>query len=253
MGTRVSGVYIAKNEEEFLPYSIRSILGSVDEVIVLDNDSTDATVESVISIPKVTVYHSNAGNFADLWNTALSKATGDWVLLSAADEVYYEDFAAAIPGLIEIPGADGYWVWYYHLMRSFYYMQNESEFDPPYRRIPLFRRTPDLHVEGAVHEKMVGLGPNIIDSGFHFAHYGYTKPCVEILKRWRLYARLEGKDDGYEGIDAEHLLDDRPIRPFRRPHPVVIQDHIERTARKRAASGERLFIPAPADPEETLC
>ncbi|MBC7239947.1 MAG: glycosyltransferase, partial [Chloroflexi bacterium] len=41
------------NEEEFLPYSIRSIYNVVDEIVVVDNGSTDRTLEVARSFAKV--------------------------------------------------------------------------------------------------------------------------------------------------------------------------------------------------------
>ena len=246
----VSAIYVVKNEEEYLPFSVRSVCDAVGEVIIVDNESTDRTVERVRSIPGVRLFSSGARDLSDLWNSALSRATGKWVLVVGADEVYYPAIADQLPHLIADPAADGYWCWFYHLMRSYYYMQNRTEFDPIYRRITILRKTPTLHYERAVHERIAGLGPNIIDTRLQFVHYGYAKPCEDILRRWKLYARLEGVPDMYDRTDPVHMLDDRPIWPFRREHPAVIREYVEATAAARALKGEKLFRKLPPDPED---
>lgn len=249
-GASISAIYAVKNEEDYLPYSVRSVCDAVDEVVIIDNESTDSTVSRVRSIPKVRLYLSGARDFSELWNLALSRASGDWVIMLGADEVYYEGIREALPGLVANDAADGYWCWFYHLMRSYYYVQNSADFDPIYRRIAIMRKTPSLRLEGAVHERIEGLGRRILDSRLQFVHYGYAKPCADILERWKLYAALEGDPHRYDGVDARHILDDRPIRPFRREHPTVIRDFIEREAALRAGAGEKLFRKPPPDPEE---
>lgn len=54
-------------------------------------------------------------------------------------------------------------------------MQNQSQFDPTYYRNFLVRKHPGLYWQNAIHESLVGIGPNVIDSKLHYAHYGYTK------------------------------------------------------------------------------
>ncbi|MBC7339370.1 MAG: glycosyltransferase family 2 protein [Firmicutes bacterium] len=245
----VSANYIVLNEEEFLPYSIRSIYNVVDEIVVVDNGSTDRTLEVARSFAKVRIYHSDARDFSALRNLALSHCRGDWVMVMCADEVFYRDVEEVVPRLVRDPEVDAYTCRYYHLMRSYYYMQNCCDHDERYRRIFLFRRRPGVRYERPVHQVLVGIGPHVRDSGLYYVHYGYTKDPVLILERWKLYAELEGNPGIYDQLDPQHILDDRPLHPFRRPHPEVIRDYIEKKAAERAARGEKLFRKPPPDPE----
>ncbi len=126
-------------------------------------------------------------------------------------------------------------------MRSYWYMQNSSDHDGLFYRIFLVRRKPGIRFEGRVHERLVGLGSNILDSGLHYVHYGYAKPQREVFRRWLHYARLEGIEHVYKGVDPDHILDDRPLHPFTRDHPPVIAGYIERRAAELAAQGNELF------------
>lgn len=241
MRPTVSATYVVKNEEEYLPFSIRSIHDAVDEIVVVDNGSTDRTVEIAASFPKVRLLRSDAQNFAALRNLAIAHSSGDWFIKIDADEVFYEDFADALPRLVRNPHVDAYTCWFYHLMRSYWYAQNASDDDPTYRRIFLVRKVPGVRYAGAVHERLVGIGSNIVDSGLHYVHYGYAKPKAHVFARWKLYARLEGDEHRYDGTDPESILEDRPLRPFTRGHPAVIRDYVERRAVELAASGLPLF------------
>lgn len=249
MPITVSASYIVKNEEEFLPFSIKSIYDVVDEIIVVDNGSTDDTVRIAQSFAKVKLYYSDARNFSTLRNLTIDHASGDWILVMCADEVFYTDIKERLPKLVADKSVDAYTCWYYHLMRSFWYMQNKSEQDPLYQRIFLFRKTPTARYVRPVHQYLTGIGPNVKDSGLHYVHYGYTKTPDKILERWKLYAELEGTPGIFDHLDPEHLLDDRPLYPFPREHPEVIREWVENKAREMVKRGYKLFKkpPAPAD------
>lgn len=238
---RVSALYIVKNEEEYLPFSIQSIHGAVDEIVVVDNGSTDRTPRLARSFPKVKLLTSDAADFAALRNLGLQHVGGDWLMWLDADEVFYPDLAAAMPRLTADPDVDGYTCWFYHLMRSYWYMQNSCDRDGLFYRRFLVRRVPGLRWEGRVHERLVGVGPNVVDSGLHYVHYGYAKPQREVFRRWLLYARYEGNEQIYAGVDPDHILDDRPLHPFTRGHPPVIAGYVERRAAQLEAQGHTLF------------
>ncbi|MGE5585516.1 MAG: glycosyltransferase [Bacillota bacterium] len=229
----VSAMYIVKNEEEFLPFSIKSIYNVVDEIIVVDGHSTDRTVEIAKRFGKTrTVLYCDSPDYSVNRNMALKAATGDWLVPMDADMVFYRDIDEVVPRLIRNPFVDVYYCWFYHLMREPHLMQNRSDRDPLYRReFFLVRRRPGLRWVGAVHERLRGTGPIVADSGLHFAHYGYVKPQREVFKRWVKYAMLEGKGEhAYEGVSPDSILDDRPVRPFTRGHPEVIAAHMRHRA-----------------------
>jgi len=247
----VSASYMVKNEAEYLPFSIRSIYDAVDEIIVVDNGSTDNSDKIARQFDKVKLYYSDAGDFSTLRNLTIDRSGGDWILVMCADEVFYDDINAVLPGLLKDPDADAYTCWYYHLMRSFYYMQNRTDQDPKYHRIFLFRKMPGARYVRPVHQYLTGIGPNIKESNLHYVHYGYVKQLHQIHERWKLYARLEGTPGAYDQLDPEHLLDDRPLYPFLREHPEAIRDYTEARAQEMVRQGHKLFRRPPRiiDPE----
>ncbi|MDH7578631.1 MAG: glycosyltransferase family 2 protein [Bacillota bacterium] len=248
---QVSAMYVVKNEEEYLPFSISSIYDAVQEIVVVDNGSTDKTVEILKGFSKVRLFFSDATSFSELRNLALSKITGNWILILDADEVFYKDLKTRLPELTKDETVDGYIVWFYHLMRSYYYMQNRCERDPIYRRVGIVRNVPGLHYEGAVHEKLVGVGSRILDSGLHYVHYGYTRPPAEILAKWKYYDRLAGRPaDHCDRLNPHDLLKDRPLWPFRREHPEAIRQYVEEKAALLASQGNKLYRKPPEEPDE---
>jgi glycosyltransferase involved in cell wall biosynthesis len=81
----ISAIVIAKNEEKNISECLKSLLWC-DEVILIDDNSTDKTVQIAEKL-KVKVYIRSLQNkFSDQRNFGLKQAKGDWVLFIDADE-----------------------------------------------------------------------------------------------------------------------------------------------------------------------
>ncbi|MDN4523629.1 glycosyltransferase family 2 protein [Fictibacillus fluitans] len=227
MKANVSAMYIVKDEEQFLPYSIRSIYEAVDEIIVVDNGSTDKTVQIANSFDKVKLLQDDTkDNFAYLRNLALEEAEGEWLIKIDADEVFYPNLAKEIKRLTSDKSVDAYTCWFYHLTGDYWHMQNSCDFDPMYHRQFLYRNHDGLRWEQPVHEYLKGVGPNVLETALHYVHYGYTKSLSKIKDKFIYYGRLEGLPDTVSHIPEEKILEGRKLTPFMYDHPPVIQGYI---------------------------
>ena len=81
----ISAVIIAKNEEKDILDCLRS-LSWCDEVILVDDNSTDRTVDIAKKTKAKIFSHALGGDFAKQRNYGLEKAKGEWVLFIDADE-----------------------------------------------------------------------------------------------------------------------------------------------------------------------
>jgi len=81
----ISVVILAKNEEKNIKDCLASVLWC-DEIVVIDDHSTDKTVELAKQAGAVVYFHDLAGDFSQQRNFGLEKARGDWVLFLDADE-----------------------------------------------------------------------------------------------------------------------------------------------------------------------
>jgi glycosyltransferase involved in cell wall biosynthesis len=81
----ISVVILTKNEEKNIEKCLEN-LSWCDEVIVIDDDSEDKTVEIAKRKGAKVYSHSLENNFAYQRNFGLEKATGDWILFVDADE-----------------------------------------------------------------------------------------------------------------------------------------------------------------------
>lgn len=145
---------ITRDEEANILRTLQSVKSFADEIIVVDSGSTDKTVALAKSCG-AKVFLEEWKGFARQKNSALDKATGEWILSLDADEEVSPELAASIRALLKSPQAapafDGYMVarrntylnrW---IKRSGYY---------PDRKLRLVRRGVTRFEDRAVHEDM---------------------------------------------------------------------------------------------------
>lgn len=82
---KLSVVVNTKNAEQTLAKALESV-SFADEIIVVDMKSTDKTVEIARQHTKKIFQHKDVGYVEPARNFALSKASGDWILVLDADE-----------------------------------------------------------------------------------------------------------------------------------------------------------------------
>jgi glycosyltransferase involved in cell wall biosynthesis len=84
--TKISACIIVKNEEKAVRDCLESIENVVDEIIIVDEHSSDRTVE-ICREYTLKIYLSVAiESFAEKKNFSLSKSSGDWILVINTDE-----------------------------------------------------------------------------------------------------------------------------------------------------------------------
>lgn len=92
----ISAVILVKNAEKTIGECLES-LRLFGEVVLLDNGSTDATLEIASKYPNVKVFSEpNFYGFGKMKNIAVSHATNDWILSIDSDEVLMSGIVAQI-------------------------------------------------------------------------------------------------------------------------------------------------------------
>jgi len=91
---KISACIIVKDELATLPACLRTLVGYIDEIIIVDTGSTDGTpylIDAWIKANKsetkiVQDYFKWCDDFSAARNYAMSKATGDWIFTVDADD-----------------------------------------------------------------------------------------------------------------------------------------------------------------------
>jgi len=98
-----------KNESENIEKCISSV-PFVDEIIVVDDCSTDDTVQKAIDLGARVITRESKGSFHENKNLAIQEAKGDWILSLDADEFVTEELALSMSTALSNPDFDGYLV-----------------------------------------------------------------------------------------------------------------------------------------------
>ena len=83
---KISVVINTLNEEKNLPRALASIKDFADEIVVCDMRSDDKTIEIANKFGAKVFQHKRTGYVEPARNFAISKATGEWILILDADE-----------------------------------------------------------------------------------------------------------------------------------------------------------------------
>ena len=107
----ISIVLATHNEEKNLPDCLESVKNFADEIIIVDGESTDATVEIAKRYNAKILITQNNPMFHINKQKAIDMATKNWVLQLDADERVTPALEKEIKDVIESSDArDGYWI-----------------------------------------------------------------------------------------------------------------------------------------------
>lgn len=114
--TTLSVVFSVYNEEKHLEEALKSVRGLADEIIIVDNESTDRTAQISKKYTKSVYEHKNTPNSLNTTkNYGFSKAKGDWILSLDADERVSPDLVKEIFSILNVQRSTlnspiGYWI-----------------------------------------------------------------------------------------------------------------------------------------------
>jgi glycosyltransferase involved in cell wall biosynthesis len=107
MAISISAVIITYNEERNIERCLTSLIGIVDEIVVVDSFSTDRTEEICTKYGVRFIKHPFDGHIQQK-NFAIDQATYDWILSLDADEALTDALKASILNIKSNPKDKGY-------------------------------------------------------------------------------------------------------------------------------------------------
>jgi glycosyltransferase involved in cell wall biosynthesis len=170
----ISVVIIAFNEEDRLANALKSVKGIAAEIIVVDSNSQDNTVEVAKQFTNK-VFRRKWTNYSDQKNFANSKASCPWILSLDADESLSPQLQEEILKLKD-EETD---VSAFSMPRKVYYLGKWIRHSGwyPDRKLRLFRKEKALWEGEYVHEKLVVDGRIFKLKGdiHHFTYRGISE------------------------------------------------------------------------------
>lgn len=187
---KLSVIIIAKDAEEQIADAIESVRELADEVIVVDNGSTDRTRE-IAQYLKAKIIKHETRNFSELRNAGLKNATGDWIFYIDTDERITELLRENIKSGIRNQESE---IAAYKIKRKNFYLGNHEW---PYieRMERLFKRSKLKGWKGKLHESPIIEGQVRELEGFllHYTHRDLSSMIQKTIEWSQIEAELRFK------------------------------------------------------------
>ena len=144
MAPLLTAALITRDESKFLEGCLESLVGIVDEIVVVDTGSVDDTTAIATHFGARLFHYPWNGDFAAARNQSLEAASGQWILYIDADERLVNTDRAKVEQLLV--GANEV---------AFRILFRPRPTATPYREYRLWRNDPRIRFEGVIHEKVV--------------------------------------------------------------------------------------------------
>jgi glycosyltransferase involved in cell wall biosynthesis len=174
---------IVKNEEKMLRMTLQDLSKSVDEVILVDTGSTDATVPIAKELGIKVRHFKWIDDFSAARNESLKHATGDWIIWIDADEHIKPDDFIKLKDFLKDASGDAY-----NLTINECPIGSFSA-DSFYFKLKVFRSGKGIHFERPINENLFGKSGRPLGSGsgliksIPIYHWGNHKSDDEMRKK----------------------------------------------------------------------
>lgn len=214
---------ITKNEESVLKQCLLNVKDLVDEIIIVDSHSTDATCDIAKEFNAKIIQHKWTNSFSDARNVGLRYAKRSWILVLDADEIISSKDHNAIRSLLKAPEhvlgylfeqrdyTDDTTVFEWQPVSGKYTEEKNYTGYAPVKIIRLFRNHPKIYFTGAVHEgvdqSIKELGGHINDSSIPIHHFQKERGEDFIKKKQLRYFDLLKKNIEQDPTNPKHYND----------------------------------------------
>lgn len=205
-----------KNEERNLQLSL-PLLSDFDEVIILDSQSSDTSLELAAHYGAEVHQFYWDGKFPKKRNWALQnlRIKNEWVLFLDADEYVTPEFITELKAAIARPEINGYWI----VFRN-YFMGKQLKYGDQFKKLPLFRKGSGeyeriaedswSHLDMEVHEHPI-LEGKVGTFKTHINHNDYKGLEHYIAKHnsyssWEARRYIKLQETGFAGLNSRQRL-----------------------------------------------
>ncbi len=201
---KISAVVSAYNEENRIEKCLSS-LKFCDEIVVIDNESTDGTAEIAKKYTsKIFSQKNNPAAIDLLKNLGFEKATNDWILSIDADEEVSKELSEEIQKKLKENISDninGFWIPRKNFIFGKWIEHNTGWY--PDHQLRLFRKNKGKFISKHVHEdlKIEGKTEKL---NSHIIHHNYDSVSQFIHKTIR-YAPNEAEEKLRKGYEFSYF------------------------------------------------
>jgi glycosyltransferase involved in cell wall biosynthesis len=188
----LSVAIITHNEEDHIVECLESVKNLADEIIIVDCESTDSTVELARRYTDKIFFQKNDPNLNVNKSFAIEKASGDWILYLDPDEVVTAELAEEISNVVKVQSGntcDGYF-----MPRKNFYFYKFLCYGGKYPdyQLRLFRKNKAYFPKIHVHERLVVPSRRVCYLRNPILHYTY-KNIREFIEKLNFYTSFEAR------------------------------------------------------------
>ncbi len=156
---RISQCLITKNEEKNIEHCLSHLKSVVDEQIVVDTGSTDATVEIAERLGAKVFHFDWINDFSAARNFTLDKAKGDWIIFLDCDEYFSKD---SVPFIRENINKHGEYKNIDGLTAEFINIKSNGEIISTVKNVSprIFKRKNYIRYKNKIHEVLANTKTN---------------------------------------------------------------------------------------------
>lgn len=187
MVPKITALAITYNEEENVKRYVES-LSFADEIIFVDSQSTDKTVEIAEKLG-VRVIQRKFDDFSNQRNFAIEQAANDWILFFDLDEIISCDLEEEIKNILQDPKDKVA----FYIKRKFYFMGKQIKYGgwQNDKAIRLFNKN-QCKYNGLVHELIQSSGKTAVLK-CKLDHFSY-KNFDNYNDKLNLYSKLQAEN-----------------------------------------------------------
>lgn len=184
---KISVVISTFNRADSLSRTLLSVVKFADEIIVVDNESTDKTAEIAKRFHAKIFRRPNNLMLNVNKNYGFSKATGTWILCLDDDEEVPPELAKEILSVVDSSSAAGFWIPRKNIIFGRWIRHGIWW---PDQQLRLFRRGAGRYAEKHVHEyvEVTGLTETLTNA---YVHHNYDSVSQYLNKMQHIYTENE--------------------------------------------------------------
>lgn len=181
MKSKLSAVIITKNAATTLAATLSSVQGTADEILVVDSNSTDETVNIALSFRARVINHVEH-DFGKQKRYAVAQARNNWVLIIDSDEVMTADLAREIAHILDRPKYSSYLIPF----QTFLFGRELHYGGETYRKLILFDRRSVTIKNALLHEEFLSERVSG-ETKSRMLHYSY-RSLGQMVRKFTGYA-----------------------------------------------------------------
>jgi len=222
----ITAMFAIKNEEKYIHRVLSHVSEYVDSIAILDDASTDLTLEIVKSFPKVKKLYVNQPNIGrhegrdrNILFKLAKELNPDWFICLDGDEIFEDRIKDEIYNLCENEYVEGY------LFRMFHFWRSEKLYrvDGIWKNQLRFKMFRNRNIYNELESKDMKLHAQTVPKNFtknkisfsnlRVKHYGYAN-FSDTVKKYNFYEREDTiKDPKQIGRENySHLVDENSLQ-----------------------------------------